>query len=355
MAADVIHDLELDQEEPDLCIQSETPNLTDEKLDRIRAYVGYFYVVSSFLVTWKRSKGIEISYTPWTARCCELLEQHGKTQSDLVLSAQTRVSSILFRASKTMNHKHDQASEDRRIMMAGFKSELAEIESSLSFPLSFSVSLKMQILFIKAFLESGTLLRLPFPRSLPSETYKWEPLHFANAKLHECVHSTAALYQELGRLDDAAFSCFTIVDWSRPILATILGIRLSFRISDCPGWDAEWARSQLKFDDFLARMSQQPSDLALVSAKADVLSASRTVIGVVREKYRNRLAAEEQQTKSPAGITCPILDRSTELHLPVWDAALDPPPMMEALGEGPDGQVVFQDLWTAMTMGWAHD
>ncbi|KAG8415403.1 hypothetical protein J3458_009253 [Metarhizium acridum] len=353
MAADMVHDLELDQEQPDLNMWSDTPNLTDEQLDRIRVYVGYFYVVSSFLATWKRSKGIDIPYTSWTARCCEMLEKHGKTQGDLVLAAQTRVSRILCQATKTLNGKYDQVDEDRCIMVAGFKFELAQIESSLAFPLNMSVSLKIQILFIKVFLDSGTLLR--FPRPPPSESYKLEPSPLANAKLHDCVYSTAAFYQELMSLEDAAFSCFTIVDWSRPILATILGIRLSFRIPECPDWDSEWARSQLKLDDFLARMSQQKSDLTPASKKVDILSASRTVMGVVREKYQKRLAAVERQSKSPARITCPMLDGSVEPYFPVWDAALKPPLMMEALGEGPDGQPVFQDLWTAMTMGWTHD
>ncbi|KAH0596889.1 hypothetical protein MHUMG1_05197 [Metarhizium humberi] len=350
MAADMVHDLELDQEQPDLNMWSDTPNLTDDQLDRIRVYVGYFYIVSSppsFLATWKRGKGIDIPYTSWTARCCDLLEKYGKTQGDIVLAAQTRVTSILSQASKTLNEKYDQGEEDRRIMVAGFKFELAQMESSLAFPLSISV------LFMKAFLDSGTLLR--FPRPPPSESYKWEPCPLSNAKLHDCVYSTAAFYQELMSLDDTALSCFTIVDWSRPILATILGIRLSFRIQECPDWDSEWARSQLKLDDYLARMSQQKSDLTPASKKVDILSASRTVMSVVREKYQKRLAAVERQGKSPARITCPMLDGSMEPYFPVWDAALNQPLMMESLGEGPDGQPVFQDLWTAMTTGWAHD
>ncbi|KAF5138320.1 hypothetical protein E5D57_002106 [Metarhizium anisopliae] len=131
MAADMVHDLELDQEQPDLNMWSDTPNLTDDQLDRIR-------VLPSFLATWKRGKGIEIPYTSWTARCCDLLEKYGKTQGDIVLAAQTRVTSILSQASKTLNEKYDQGEQDRRIMVAGFKFELAQMESSLAFPLSIS-------------------------------------------------------------------------------------------------------------------------------------------------------------------------------------------------------------------------
>lgn len=92
----------------------------------------------SFLATWKRGKGIDIPYTSWTARCCDLLEKYGKNQGDIVLAAQTRVTSILSQASKTLNEKYDQGEEDRRIMVAGFKFELAQMESSLAFPLSIS-------------------------------------------------------------------------------------------------------------------------------------------------------------------------------------------------------------------------
>lgn len=203
------------------------------------------------------------------------------------------------------------------------------------------------------YLDGGTLLKLPRP--MPSETHKWEPLPSTKAKLSDCVHSLATLYQELMSLDDSEFSCFTLVDWSRPILATIIGIRLSFRIAECPDWDSEWARSQLKLDEFLARMSDQKSDLTPASKKVDILSASRTVMAVVRDKYLKRLAAVERNSKAPGGITCPMLDGSMESYFPVWDAAFDPPPVMEAVGEGADGQLIFQDLWSTMTMGWAQD
>jgi hypothetical protein len=86
---------------------------------------------SSFLVTWRRNKGIEMSYTPWTARCCELLSQRGQTQGDLVLAAQARIAGILFQVSKTMHNPDGNSLEDRRIMLAGHKSELLQYESSL--------------------------------------------------------------------------------------------------------------------------------------------------------------------------------------------------------------------------------
>lgn len=47
MAADMIHDLELDQEQTVRSSWSDSPVLNDEQLNSIRAYLGYFYVVST--------------------------------------------------------------------------------------------------------------------------------------------------------------------------------------------------------------------------------------------------------------------------------------------------------------------
>ncbi|OAA45053.1 hypothetical protein NOR_03807 [Metarhizium rileyi] len=356
MAADMIHDLELDQEQLVLGTGPDCPDLTGEQqLDGIRAYMGYFYVLSSHLATWRRRiKDIEVSYTPWTARCCELLEQHGETKDDLVLAAQTRVAGLLLQASKTMLHHSSQSSEDKRIMVAGFKSELARIEYSPSFPLDASVSLRLQVLFLKMLLDSGTLLRST--RLQPFASQERDPL-LSNARLRDCVHGTAALYRDLMSLDDAALSCFTLVDWNRPILATILGIRLSFRIPECPEWDCAWARTRLQLDGFLTHMSTQACPVTTATNnnnnKFDILSASRQVMAVVRDKYQKRLAAAAERERMPAGITCPMFDGSMEPYYPVWDAALSTP-FTEGLSEGSDGQPVFHDLWTTMTMGWAH-
>jgi hypothetical protein len=47
MAADMVHDLELDQEQPVPSVWSDSPDLPDELLNGIRAYLGYFYIVST--------------------------------------------------------------------------------------------------------------------------------------------------------------------------------------------------------------------------------------------------------------------------------------------------------------------
>lgn len=49
MAADMIHDLELDQQQPVSSSWSDSPALSDEQLNAIRAYLGYFYVVSTWV------------------------------------------------------------------------------------------------------------------------------------------------------------------------------------------------------------------------------------------------------------------------------------------------------------------
>lgn len=164
-------------------------------------------------------------------------------------------------------------------------------------------------------------------------------------------------------VDSCEFGHFTLAEWSSLILATILGMRLSFQVADCPEFDMPWARSQLKLDEFLAHMSHHgqpnPPGSNSSSGKADVLSASSMIMSLVRDKYHARLQALET-TSSPCPqhvVRCPMLDGSMDAYLPLWNASLlaldgrlDFTP-----ASGPDAQSssLSDHLWTTMTTEWA--
>ncbi|KAK2599984.1 hypothetical protein QQS21_005286 [Conoideocrella luteorostrata] len=383
MATDIVHELELDQEQHLPGLWSDSPALTEDQLISIRSYLGYFYLAATLANTWglatrRRRRSLDLAYTPWTTKCCELLERYGQSEDDRTLAALARITGVSYQAAKIINGYDGDGNDELKIMLAGFRSEVLRLESVLPITVNSSVSVRLQMLFTKICLDGGTALKLQRP--LPTETDKWNHLPDTHSRLHECVSGLAILYREIMSIHESEFACFTVVDWSRPIHATILGLRLSFQIAASPVYDPVWARAELKLDEFLAHISHQGSDLTPASTKVDVLSASRIIMGIVREKHRRQVMALEyartstdtgtgtsgQTGPSPGAIGCPVLDGSLEMYFPVWDAALYEPPGLDSMGgamgepeaqqglEDPEGQQLFQDLWTNMTAGELH-
>lgn len=217
--------------------------------------------------------------------------------------------------------------------------------------------MRLQILFIRVYLEGGTVLKLPRP--LPSESHLWAALPSANTNLRNCVAKLKDLFDYVRSLDDSELTYFTVVDWGRIILGIIIAIRMSFKVVECPEYDSTWARSQIQLGDFLGYMCQQKSDLTPASKKVDILSASRIVMRVVKDKFDRRLnALQEREEAKQASMGCPMLDGSLDQYFPAWDAGFVTPATFGSTMP-PDGgleeQGVFQDLWTTMTQTWVNE
>ncbi|KAG5987711.1 hypothetical protein E4U43_004970 [Claviceps pusilla] len=344
MAAELICDLGLDQEQYLGSLSGDSARPTDEQLGGIRTYLGLTYLVSMFLEIGKSKRMPNVPFTPWTAKCCRILELHALTDDDHMLVALGRTAGVAFQASQILEPSHGMLNDDeRRIMLA--------------------VPLRLQISFMKIYLDGGRLLRAMARAPLPSDIHAWPAMPCSNESLRNCAIGLAALYGDMMSVDSCEFGHFTLAEWSSLILATILGMRLSFQVADCPEFDTQWARSQLKLDEFLAHMSHHrqpnPPDSNSSSGKADVLSASSMVMSLVRDKYHARLRTLET-TSSPCPqhvIRCPMLDGSMDPYLPLWNASslaldgrLDLTP-----ASGPDAQSLLplDDLWMTMTTEWA--
>jgi hypothetical protein len=168
-------------------------------------------------------------------------------------------------------------------------------------------------------------------------------------------------------------------------------------MTECPDFDSAWARQTLRLSEFLnlmsgdgdgdgddgtstsSRSSKAAQPPAAAPSKVDVLSASRVVFGVVKEKYDKRVEGAERAARAAEAaakmrqpIDCPMLDGSLEDYLPLWDpnigAGKGGGPMGMGMGMGVGAgtgaaaprahdtgrpQPVFHDLWATMTMGWA--
>lgn len=219
--------------------------------------------------------------------------------------------------------------------------------------------MKLATMFVAFYLESGTLLKIPRPLHRHGSS-----LPLLASKLHLCVGHLKEFLTYVVSLDQTDFLSFTGVEWARLVLAIILAIRLSFPpVLECPEWDTAWARSQLNFSEFLNHMCRE-IDLTPSSKKVDVLSASRVIIRMVKEKYDRRLALLNTQAETPTRGTCPMLDGSLEQYFPFWDAGIGVNSPGQAMGQvmgqvtgqsGTAAQPVFHDLWATMTMSWAEE
>ncbi|POR36871.1 Uncharacterized protein TPAR_02937 [Tolypocladium paradoxum] len=370
MAADLVHDLELDQEFAANTSQPE-PEVTDQQLDGIRAYIGYCYIVSTlpltwlllaaaneprFVVTWKSKRGVTTGFTSWTATCCDILERNAQVDGDVVLASLCRSSSILYEAAEAIHERNGQTEQHSRLVLAGLELQFREFQARMPSYVASVVPVNLQAMFIDFYLDGGPLLKLPRATiALPLGNASLPPI---SSKLYDCTVKLKKLFDRFLTLEEAAFFCFTLNDWARLILSVILALRLSFPTPECPEFDAAWARSHLRFDQFLSRMCQE-TDLTPASKKVDVLSASRVVMGVVKDKYQRRLRALEASQAATPGKShgCPMLDGSLEQYYPLWDAAFGPMAMPQpSVGSSETtSKPVFHDLWATMTMGWANE
>lgn len=152
-------------------------------------------------------------------------------------------------------------------------------------------------------------------------------------------------------LEQSDYLAFTAVDWGRLVLTVVLSFRISFALPNCPGFDHIWARNEVQVGSFLEEFCAE-TDLTDSSRKVDILSASRVVMRVVKDKFDKKLQRESSQGMGG----CPMLDGSLEQYFPLWDADLNPVAMDSAMEDRPKPpQPVFHDLWATMTMSWATD
>jgi hypothetical protein len=173
------------------------------------------------------------------------------------------------------------------------------------------------------------------------------------------------MFDFVSDLGQSAFTAFTSNDWIKIVLTIMVTLHLSFPISELPGWDDAWARSELRFDQFLIHMCEG-SDLTTFNTRVDPFSAGRVVFRVVKDKYDRRVALHTNTVAAaaavaailpPSGIRgCPMFDHSMESYISAWDTGFNvgnvmPPPTRHA----EDGQPVLRDLWPAITTEWFYD
>lgn len=218
----------------------------------------------------------------------------------------------------------------------------------------------MQNLFVHLCLQDGVLLRLP---RLSLHLIKGRPpLPPEASQLYSSVENIQKLLGYILSLDEATMAKFSTADWCRFISGVILGIRLSLAIPECPDFDTSWVRSRLRFEEILERLCKDSDPIPSAKPRVDVLSAMRTIMRIVKDKYVQRLSILEhgqQMASQKLSLGCPMLDGSMDEQLKLWQSVIDTDistatlPGDIATSLSADDDMILRDLW-ATTAGWAN-
>ncbi|RFU80106.1 zn2-c6 fungal-type dna-binding domain-containing [Trichoderma arundinaceum] len=360
MATDVVHDLKLDQETPIGLYNPEAP-VAVQHLDNIRAYLGYFYLVSSLSipVQWQSRSHITPVFTSWTATCCSILERCNSAENDVILASLARLSSTATAALHTIHHDTGNTHQQSQLVLLGLEAQLRDTESLIPSHIASTPIIYMHSIFVHLCLKDGALVRLP---RLPPHLVKGRlPLPPIASELYASIDIIRELLSYVLSLDEVAMAKFSTADWSRFIFLVILAIRLSLAVPECPEFDTSWARSRLRFDETLEKMCQD-TNCTTAPKKVDILSAMRAVMRVIKDKYNKRLHILEhgqEMMTSKLSLGCPMLDGSMDGQFELWQSALDADSALATAGlpadvagvSSEDGDTLLNDLW-ATTTGW---
>lgn len=388
MAADIVHDLELDQA-PDNFDHAEFG--TDEKfIDGIRAYISCYYLCASIASIWTKKNSLPFEH--WTSTCCDILERWGSGQpgnADQTLAWLARLGNITEQTASLTRRNGQFQHEPQHVllMVKGMESQLQEWQGAMQSDVSSQPVVYIASLFAETCLHGYTLLRIPYHNAQKQAQLSQDAL-VEPSRLWICAKSLRTWYEYISSLSPSELSNFSAIDWGHFVGMVILGLRLSFPLpKDCPSWDHASAREEVGLWPFLEKFTDDSRDTASLtpassksSSGTDVLSASKVVLGVVKRKYEKRLATLKKaalaQPPHPvpadtdSGLRkCPMFDGSLDPFIETWDDTfLNPPSLVNSsfmspdlagvLGPGSSSDtqpMVYHDLWATMTMGWSQD
>ncbi|KAL6851846.1 hypothetical protein J3F83DRAFT_757501 [Trichoderma novae-zelandiae] len=348
MAADIIHELGLDENfvASDLWGQA----VTEEELDKIRAYLAYVYLVSTYVVVWKGERCVPTRLPPWASIAVEILEQNAQTEADRKLAALVRLSILGSDVSDAMNERVKDTVRNSQLILVGLEQRYQQIRTNIlaSCPgASDKEPIRMQIMFLDIFFDAGSLLTFPVAKPLSSvlKSVRIPPLI---PKIYSATKKIRVFLEYVGDLDDRSLLSFTVNDWTRLIIVLTLAFRLSFPLGVCPDFDWTWANSEMQLDQFLSKVSRE-ADTTVDSN--GILSANRVVFGLLKSKFNRRLSSLSDEPVIPSSRTfgCPMMSGGSSLADAQWSSEFAP---SEPSTDTDMSEMVFHDMWTAVATGW---
>ncbi|KAI1760292.1 hypothetical protein GGR53DRAFT_523202 [Hypoxylon sp. FL1150] len=358
MAVDIVHDLELD-EETDMNLAAEAPEDKEIKLQSIRAYLTCFYNFS--VHSWGMSKLSSLEYTPWMAKCCDVLEACSDLEQDHILVWLVRIQYIqhelwqLHRARKRLDLANAQNEQHLyQILRIGLETQLRDFQARIPGHLSTTPSILMASLNTDAYVLAAPLMQASRPRLEDSA----DPLVDA-ARFQAATYTVRAVFDYVTSLSPEQLGAFCGPDMTRLIVLVILAYRLSFPMPACPSYDYVAGRKVLEFGTHLAKLSaldssdddgkggsvgvgagagagasggvgvgkevgdgKTPGRNVGGTKKVDVVTAMRVVLGSVKSRFDKKSAELEAAAAEEGGRRarmCPMFDGSLDQYLPLWE------------------------------------
>jgi hypothetical protein len=297
------------------------------------------------------------------------------------------------------------------------ESQLDEWEAKIPPSAAAQPTIRIAVLFTRLFITAAPLFRFPTLKNPGAKGADMPGYIPTQEQMLGAVPTLHAILEFFLSLPAGKINAFCGADWGSLILAIVLGYRLSFPLPQHPDWDDAVARRVVGFGPYLDRLCRmgdgsdseeivlgmQPSSAAggqpaaataTLRHNMDVLSASKVVIGVVRDKFRKRVRKLEgppapvaappvtggilqnlwaaatgsgktaELVPMPAshppvipGTECPMLDGSVEPYYPYWDETFAANHLAQGgFGDGGEPQQQpYNDLWSTISMGWAQE
>ncbi|KAI1466549.1 uncharacterized protein F4812DRAFT_83238 [Daldinia caldariorum] len=405
MAVDIVRELKLD-EETRMDLATMPPEIKAAKLQGFRAYLSCFY--HSSIYAWSWTKSYTMRYTPWMAKCCNMLEQYSDLEQDHILVWLVRLQHVLnefeeLRRIHKNHHASNQSNHHKQLIQAGLEAQLRDFQARIPSHLSTKPSVVMASLNADAFIVAAPLMQTMRPRPEDATALMIDP-----SKLQSAAYTARTFLDYVSNLSPTQMSYLCGADFARFIMVIILSYRLAFPMSFCPGYDYSQGRKILDFGNYITKLSSSDDDdddgsdstsggavandgARKATKKADVVSALKVVLGSVKASFEKKsavleAAAEEHNRRARL---CPMFDGSLEQYLPQWEgrgqqgssnsngnitSGSSYAPSSHSgsgtcaphhvapstTGEGVDfpesaKPMLFHDLWATMTMGWATD
>lgn len=311
--------------------------------------------------------------TPWTTTCWTDLASVSPHPQDHVIAQLARHAYITREAAEVSRKPHVDGDQIRLVML-GLEAQVREWRSQVPASVSESREVTTGDLFTEIFVYCAPLLRFPSTGS------SGNTLAPDADKVRLAIPLLRRYYEEVVKMDLGGFSA---PDWARLVVSVILGLRLSFPIKTFP-WDDFRARAELQLYKFLHMLC---ADVELqcpygrdIAESIDIETASRRMFDAVRKKYLDRVERSESFDDA-VRVSCPVLDGSLDEYLRTWDGGsvgdiatrnagdaflatagpgLDLGTGSVESGTGPESghggvqALVYDDLWSTMTMAWAE-
>lgn len=352
MASDLVHDLNLDDDF--LSAPPWEQGVRVDDLDKIRVYLAYVYLVSTYIVVWKGDRCVRTEQPPWSAAAIDILEQYAENDDDRKLATLTRMSTLAADASGAFSGRDSMEVRNSQLVLVGLTQQYQQTRDSLSlrFPgVLDDASVRMQMLYLEIYLDIGNLLAFPVAKTaLSAKKTRFAP---PISRMNSSLKKLREFLDLVGELNDSCILAFTVNDWTRLIIVLTLAFRLSFPVTLSPSFDWLSAREEIGLEPFLAKVSRVPEASADSSG---ILVANRVVLGVLHAKYIRRkssvMEAAEAAAQPNRSAGCPVMGGSGGEAIAQWDMELGEAPAISTDPDMPDALPMLHSLWATGGIEW---